>query len=404
MKDIVVVGIGYVGLPLAIMLAEKKYRVVGVDKDKSKVNKLNSGILDINEDDLLEIFQKDIVKKNLVASLEPTEGDIFVVAVPTPYDEENNTADLSYLKDSLYSIIPKLKPNNLIIIESTIPPQTCDNFITPIIEKNSDYKVGKDILLAHCPERILPGNIVNELINNDRIIGGVNLESSHMAFALYSSFVKADLHITDTVTAELCKLTENSVRDVNIALANELSLICDKINVDTGQLVNLVNHHPRVTLPNPGIGVGGHCIPIDPWFITQIDKENTTLIQNARKVNDGMPLVIAEKLKNIFKDYCAEPELIVLGLTYKPDSDDLRESPAIKVIKYLKEFGYKVKSYDPLIKGKKYNNILDITKGKDFLIVLVEHQIIKEDIENNYKQIIDNLGCKMILRYPFNPK
>ena len=162
-----------------------------------------------------------------------------------------------------------------------------------------------------------------------------------------------------------------------------------------------MNHH-RVTLPNPGIGVGGHCIPIDPWFITQIDKENTTLIQNARKVNDGMPLLIAEKLRCIFKDYGSEPEIVALGLTYKPDSDDLRESPAIKV-NHLKEFGYKVKSYDPLLKDKGYNNILDITKDKDFLIVLVEHQIIIKEIEHNYKKIIDSLSFKKILRYPFKP-
>ena len=399
MNKVIIIGTGYVGFPLAIMLAKHSYEVVGVDIKKSIVKGINNGVSHIKEEDFNKIFSEDIIRRNLIAREKPCKGDIFVIAVPTPLQKRKKEADLSLVNDSILSIISFLEKGNLIIIESTVPPLTCRKLIIPIIEKHTSMKVGDDIYLAHCPERILPGNILQEIINNDRIIGGVNTKSSEIAANMYSSFVKGKLYITDDVTAELCKLVENTFRDVNVALANELSLVADKLGVDIKEVISLANKHPRVNVLNSGIGVGGHCIPLDPWFITAVDSQNTPLIQTARKVNDNMPNLIAEKIRIMLKKV-ENPQITIVGLTYKANTNDIRESPAIKVIDILLEELFDIDCYDPLVDGKGYTSLTEITKEKDCLIVLVKHDIIMDDLKVNYDKILNNLRQKMIITFP----
>jgi len=258
--------------------------------------------------------------------------------------------------------------------------------------------VGKDVFLAHCPERILPGDIFQEIVNNDRIIGGVNKKSSDLAAEMYSSFVKGELYKTDDVTAETCKLMENTYRDVNIALANELSIVSDTVGIDVNEAIDLANKHPRVKLLHPGIGVGGHCIPIDPWFITEVDPANTILINSARRVNDNMPSLIARRIRVKLKDI-KNPKIVVVGLAYKPNTHDMRESPAIAIVNILRGEGYDIESYDPLVEGKEYSSLVDITKGKDSLIVLVEHDVIIQDLYRNKNLILENLNHNLIIRF-----
>ena len=397
-KKVVVTGTGYVGLPLAIMLARVNYKVIGVDIDKNVVRAINNGELHIKEKNLDKILKEPDVRKNLIAQEDPCEGDIFVIAVPTPLHKRKKNADLTYVEDALFSILPFLKKGNLIIIESTIPPLTCKEFIAPLIEINTKMKVGKDIYLAHCPERILPGDIFQEIVNNDRIIGGVNEKSRDLAAEMYSSFVKGKLYKTDDVIAETCKLMENTYRDVNIALANELSLVSDILGINVNAAINFANKHPRVNLLRPGIGVGGHCIPIDPWFITEVDPANTFLISSARRVNDRMPTLIARRVRVKLKDI-KSPKIVAVGLAYKPNTHDFRESPAIKVIKILKEEGYDIEDYDPLIDGKEYTTLSDIATDKDCLIVFVEHDEIMKDLKENKNVILEKLKHKLIIRF-----
>ena len=401
MNKVIVIGTGYVGLPLAIMLARQAYEVVGVDIDKNIVKSINDGKLHIKEEDLNKIFKERIVQQNLIAQEKPCKGDIFVIAVPTPLHKRKKHADLSFVIDSLLSIIPFLKKGNIIIVESTIPPLTCRELIIPMIENNTTLKVGSDVYLAHCPERILPGDIFQEIINNDRIIGGINKKSSNIAADMYSSFVKGELYLTNDITAELCKLVENTYRDVNIALANELSLVADNLMIDIKQVISLANKHPRVNMLNPGIGVGGHCIPLDPWFITEIDPANTVLIQTARRVNDNMPSLMARKIRIMLKEI-NNPKITTVGLSYKDNTDDIRESPAVKIVDILRQEGYDIDSYDPLIEGKGYSSLIEITEGKDCLIILVEHDVIIKDIELNFDKILNNLKEKLIINLPSN--
>jgi len=401
MTKVIVIGTGYVGLPLAIMLAREAYEVVGVDIDENVVKAINDKNLPIKEKDLIKIFREDIVQQNLIARKKPCEGNIFVIAVPTPLHKRKKNADLSLIIDAFLSIIPFLRKGNLIIVESTIPPLTCKELLIPMIEKNTTFEVGNDIFLAHCPERILPGDIFHEIINNDRVIGGVNKKSSNLAVDMYSSFVKGKLYITDDVTAELCKLVENTYRDVNVALANELSLVADTLGINIKRVISLANKHPRVNLLNSGIGVGGHCIPLDPWFITEMDPAHTVLIQTARRVNDNMPSLVARKIRIMLKEI-RNPKITILGLAYKANTNDTRESPAIKVIDILRDEGYDIDCYDPLVDGKGYNSLTKITEGKDCLIILVEHDIIINDIKNNIDKILNNLKHKLIINLPSN--
>jgi len=396
-KSIVVLGIGYVGLPLAIMLAKVGYKVTGVDVNEQVVKSIRKGSLTIKENNIETLFNDEEVKKNFKVDEKPCYADVFIVCVQTPLDRRSKLPDLSYMVSAIESINPYLKKGNLVIIESTLPPLTCRKLVKPLIEKGAKLEVGKEVFLAHCPERVMPGQTFHELIYNNRIIGGINPKSARLAREVYSSFVEGSIELTDDVTAEMVKLMENTHRDVNIALANELSLVAETLGVNVKEAIRLANKHPRVKILSPGIGVGGHCLPKDPWFLIHSDPKNTSLILAARKVNESMPEKIASKVRKVLKGI-RDPKIIALGMTYKPDSDDLRESPAIEVIKNLKEEGYNISAYDTFVKGHEYDSIVNIAKGADCVVVLVEHTSIKEELEKTENEIKACMKNHFILR------
>jgi len=398
-KKIVVIGTGYVGLPLAIMLARSGYEVVGVDIEENVVNAINEGVLKLAEEDIRRIFQEPQVRKNLRGQRTPCEADVFIISVPTPIDEKKRIADLTQVVKGVESILPFLRRGNLVIIESTIPPLTCRQVITPLIEKGG-LKVGEDIFLCHCPERILPGDVFTEIVHNNRIIGGVDAKASQMAKEIYASFVKGGLYLTDDVTAEMAKLMENTYRDVNIALANEFAAVAEELGVNIIEAIELANKHPRVDILKPGIGTGGHCIPIDPWFIKEIDPVNSRLIQTARLINDEVPGKIAAKIRQTLRDI-KNPRIVALGVTYKANTYDVRNSPAQRIIDMLRQDGYQVEAYDPLAAGYQYTSIEEVAKGADCLVVLVEHQIIRDELAKKEKEIKQAMHHDLILRlYP----
>ena len=258
-----------------------------------------------------------------------------------------------------------------------------------------------DMYVAHCPERILPGNVFQEIVSNDRVIGGMNEKAAELAKNLYSSFVTGELYITDDVTAEFCKLVENTYRDVNIALANEIDQVSETLGVNSQEVIDLANKHPRVNLLKPGIGVGGHCIPLDPWFIKQVDPENTSLIFTARAINQSRPQKISAKIRRMLKDI-KDPKIVALGLTYKPNTYDTRESPAMEIIEGLRAEGYHIEAYDPFVEDYGYADLVEVVKGKDCLVVLVEHDEIRRDLENNLEEIKSKMKNPIIFRSASN--
>lgn len=387
-ERIAVIGLGVVGLPAALMLAKAGHKVLGVDTNKSIVNLLRKGVSppQVKEKEFESFFKKNGARKNLLFQCKPDFADVFIIAVPTPLQKDKKIANLSFVKQAIESLIPFLEKDNLVIVESTIPPLTCRNFITPILEKKG-FIVGKTIFLAHCPERILPGNIFHEIIHNDRVIGGINEVTRNKAQKVYSSFVRGRIFLTDDVSAELSKLMENAYRDVNIALANEFASVAENLGLDGKKVIEIANRHPRVNILNPSIGVGGHCIPIDPWFIHQVDKANSKLISLARSINDKMPMKIAEKIKREVKNN-KRNKIVAVGASYKSDVSDIRESPAIKVVRLLKDEGFNILHYDPLV--RKYNlfNSLERTcKKADLLVVLVPHKNVLEQMRTSAKKV-----------------
>jgi len=379
MKKIVVIGLGYVGLPLAILLS-KTYKVHGYDISEDRVCQVCDKEFPLNEAGLKEEFQSEHVKANFTASTKLEAADVFIIAVPTPIYSDKSP-DLTMVDSAAEAILPLLKVGNLVILESTVAPGTTAR----VAEKLKD----KNVLVAHCPERVLPGNSIYELINDSRIIGGINNESTDAAEEIYKSFVKGEIIKTSALTAEFCKLIENSYRDVNIAFANELSLMADKLGVDVKEAISIANKHPRVNIHNPGIGVGGHCIPIDPYFLIDTDVENSTLMSAARKINDNMPNITVEKVVNRLKDI-KDPKIIALGIAYKPNVDDQRESPALEVIQELRRKGYDVTSYDPMIREKAFISLEEIAKDADCLLILVEHDFIIKQLNDKVKSVMRN--------------
>jgi UDP-N-acetyl-D-mannosaminuronic acid dehydrogenase len=397
-QTIVVVGTGYVGLPAALLLARAGHEVVGVDINENLVRAINEGIMHIREEELQGLMDDPAVKKNLRAQFAPVEGDVFIIAVPTPLDARKKIADMQYVDDAVQSIIPYLRKGNLVIIESTIPPLTCRERVGPVIEAETGLKVGDTIFLAHCPERILPGDIFHEIIYNDRIIGGINQQTQDMAAAVYASFVKGELFKTDDVTAELVKLMENTYRDVNIALANEFNAVARNLGIDGRTAITLANKHPRVNILMPGIGVGGHCIPIDPWFIKEVDPANSRLIFTSRLINDEMPAQIAGQIRQAVRDL-SDPRIIALGAAYKPNTEDLRESPALEIVEVVKADGYQIEQYDPLVDSMGYKSIAEIASGADLIAVLVPHDEIMKELERDNQAIQRAMRTPRIERY-----
>ena len=336
-----VIGLGYIGLPTAAVLAAKGVTVVGVDVNQNTVDIINQGKIHIVEPGLDILVHKAIQDNYLKAVTIPRKADVFLIAVPTPF-KDNYEPDLSYIKSAAKAIAPVLEKDNLVILESTSPVGTTEKMVEWMREERSDLSFPEfgddelkvDIAVAHCPERVLPGHVVRELVENDRIIGGVSAQCAQRALNLYKIFVDADCLLTDCRTAELSKLVENSFRDVNIAFANELSLICDKLDINVWELIKLANRHPRVNILQPGPGVGGHCIAVDPWFIVDSAPDEAKLIRAARLVNDGKPLFVLDKINQAVqttgKDSSAL-SIACLGLAFKPDIDDLRESPALSI-------------------------------------------------------------------------
>ncbi len=335
-----VIGLGYIGLPLAAVLARSGHRVRGVDTDTKRVEAIRSGTLEGIEPSLDALGREAVVSGFLDPAETVSPSEIFVVAVPTPLDE-NRRADLSHVEKAVDSIAPCLEPGNLVVIESTVPVGTTERMACRLLEKRPDLASEKgtpSFLVAHCPERVLPGSILEELLGVDRIVGGINPESTSSAAGFYSSFVQGTVHSTDVRTAEMCKLVENASRDVSIAFANEVSMICSRMGVDSSALVRLANRHPRVRIMEPGPGVGGHCIPVDPWFLVESAPLETLLIQSARKVNEAKTEWVLRRIEESVSRF-ETPAVACLGLAYKPDVNDLRESPAVFIAKALCENG-----------------------------------------------------------------
>ncbi|MGU3437177.1 UDP-N-acetyl-D-mannosamine dehydrogenase [Actinomycetes bacterium M1A6_2h] len=338
--EVVFVGLGYIGLPTAVVMANHGVRVHGVDVNAAAVERIQRGEVTIVEPGLEDQLKKAVDSGQLTATTEMQHGDAFVIAVPTPF-KENYEGDLSYIMSAAESIAPQLSGGETVILESTSPPRTTQKLAAKIMELRPDLSLdGEDgkpvVYFAYCPERILPGKALEELICNDRIIGGSTPEAARRARAVYASFCEGELLKTDDVTAEMSKLTENSFRDVNIAFANELSLIADKLGIDVWELIELANHHPRVNILQPGPGVGGHCIAVDPWFIVAADRENSNLIRTAREVNDGKPKWVISKVEEACS-HVESPVIAALGLAFKANIDDLRESPAMNITRDLAE-------------------------------------------------------------------
>ncbi len=342
----VIFGLGYIGLPTAVLLANHNISVTGVDINDKVVDSVNAGKMHIIEPGLNVLLKEAVNNGRLKASKSPESADVFIISVPTPFKGEHEP-DLSYIKNACSMLAPVLKKGDLIILESTSPVGTTEKIAEWLAQDRPDLtfpqKAGEDadIQLAHCPERVLPGKIIKEIVENDRIIGGMTKKSAQMASDFYKTFVKGKIIQTNARTAEMSKLTENSFRDVNIAFANELSVICDKLDIDVWELISLANLHPRVNILKPGCGVGGHCIAVDPWFIVDANPGEARLIATARKVNDEKPEFVVKKIEESMRELNQagkSPDKIkiaCLGLSYKPDIDDLRESPAIKIVKKL---------------------------------------------------------------------
>lgn len=360
-----VVGLGYIGLPTAAVFASRKKKVVGVDVNSHAVETINRGAIHIVEPDLDIIVHAAVTEGYLRAVKVPEPADAFLIAVPTPF-KDNHEPDLSYIEAASKAIAPVLKKGDLVILESTSPVGATEAMAGWLAEARPDltfpqaHGESSDIRVAHCPERVLPGHVLRELVENDRIIGGMTGKCSEAAAALYKVFVEGECIITDARTAEMCKLTENSFRDVNIAFANELSIICDKLDINVWELVRLANRHPRVNILQPGPGVGGHCIAVDPWFIVSQTPELARLIRAAREVNDGKPEWVIEKVKLAVAEYlqanptktAADVTIACFGLAFKPDIDDLRESPAMGIAQALAtQFAARLLAVEPNIEG-----------------------------------------------------
>jgi UDP-N-acetyl-D-mannosaminuronic acid dehydrogenase len=417
-RTCVMVGLGYIGLPTAAVIARAGIRVLGVDINPAVVETINSGRCPIEEPGLPELLAEMVAAGRLTAATRPAAGDVFVIAVPTPF-EHTYKPDLSFVEAATRSIAPVLEKGNLVLLESTIPVGATEQAARWIEMLRPDLTVSRrgadesrvaDVLVAHCPERILPGQMIRELVDNDRVIGGVCPASARRGQAFYKTFVEGECLITDSRTAELCKLTENAFRDVNIAFANELSVICEDSGINVWELIALANHHPRVNILQPGPGVGGHCIAVDPWFIVSALGDKARLIREARWINSGRPRhVVRQVLEQLGSAERDIRQIACFGLSYKANIDDIRESPAVEVVEYLaKELqlshpGVGLVVTDPFVKelpaglkqapGVRKVGIEEALQA-DMLVMLVDHRQFREVPRSRVagKVLIDTRG------------
>lgn len=401
-KKISVIGLGYIGLPTATFIANAGYKVSGVDINKGVVEIINRGKINISEPNLEELVAKAVATGNLVAYDQIQEADIYIICVPTPIKNNvsNVEADISYIFQAVENIASVLKSGDLIILESTSPVGTTNSIEKHLIDKgfeSSTFGVG------YCPERVLPGRIVDEFVKNDRIIGGNNIATNKMICEFYETFTKCKIHKTTAKTAEMCKLTENSFRDVNIAFANELSILCDFNGIDIWELIKLVNHHPRVNVLNPGTGVGGHCVSVDPWFIVAENPNTARLIKTARQVNDDKPKWVIKNIlshaESIEKSLGRLPNLAIYGIAFKPDVDDLRESPALEVARFLNDGKFNIKVVEPNISELEKFELVSFDaaiQNADIHIILVCHKQFLTDKNADLLRMnnaLDYCGC-----------
>lgn len=405
MFDICVIGLGYIGLPTASIFATKGKKVLGVDVVQRVVDTINEGRIHIEEPDLDILVRAAVQSGNLCASTSPQAASTFIVAVPTPFHHSDGETlpDLSYVESATRSLAAVVKPGDLIILESTSPVGTTEKMRDWLIEELQGKYSEEDFYFAHCPERILPGQMLKELVSNDRIAGGLTPEAAEKAKELYEVFCSAEIFTTDARTAELAKLTENSYRDVNIAFANELSMICDSLNIDVWELIRLANRHPRVKILQPGPGVGGHCIAVDPWFIVSACPEKAKLIKTARQVNDAKPNHVIQQVRERAERF-RKPVIACLGLAFKANVDDLRESPSLHIAEQLADlYGEDLIVCEPFIQelprslsGKaRLEDAESAIRRADIIVLLVDHKPFKKLPRRILDQrvVIDTRGC-----------
>ena len=403
-----VIGLGYIGLPTAVVLADNGWQVTGVDISDRTVDMVNRGELPFVEEGMDEVLAEAVSSGRLKAQKETPSSDIYIVSVPTPFKGDHE-ADLSYIEAAADGIAPKLVGGELVVLESTSPPGATEHMADRILAARPDLSKdggeGRPIVhFAHAPERVLPGRIMIEMVENDRVIGGLTDQASQMAKDVYATFCDGELSITDAKTAEMAKLTENAYRDVNIAFANELSLIADRLGIDVWELIEVANKHPRVNILQPGPGVGGHCIAVDPWFIVSSDRENSNLIRTAREVNDGKPQWVIHQVEAAMEEAGPDASVALLGLAFKPNIDDLRESPALDIAKALAELnpGTEFLAVEPNIEElpaalEGLDNLALVpaesaVEDADVVVLLVDHNPFGELDISSQKQIVDTRG------------
>ena len=406
-KDVAVIGLGYIGLPTAAILAENGVRVHGVDVSQRTVDAVNAGTVPFVEPDLADFVERNVKAGRLSASLNTPQADAYIVAVPTPF-KDGHSPDLGYIEAAARGLAPQLRGGELVILESTSPPGATEHMAAVIREARPDLD-GVTLDFAHCPERVLPGRVMIELVTNDRIVGGSTPEAAQRAKQLYEAFCQGEILVTDCVTAEMAKLVENSFRDVNIAFANELSLICSDLGIDVWELIELANHHPRVNILQPGPGVGGHCIAVDPWFIVDAAPQTARIIRAAREINDGKPKWVVEQAKaaafDVQQATGRAPVVAVLGLAFKPNIDDLRESPALNIaIEVAQQFtGSRILVVEPHVEelpaalaGRDNVELVPAEDGireADVVLLLVDHDAFASlGATTEGKKVIDTRG------------
>lgn len=404
-NSICMIGLGYIGLPTAAVFAEYGIKVKGVDINQHAVDTINQGKIHIEEHGLEALVRKAVEDKMLKAYTTPQKADAFIMAVPTPFKGKDHEPNLDYIESATRGLAKVLEKGNLVILESTSPVGTTEKMADWLAEERPDLTFPQqngedsDIRITHCPERILPGQMIRELVENDRIIGGMTPKCSEYASALYKLFVEGECTITTARIAEMSKLTENAFRDVNIAFANELSLLCNKMGISVWELIEMANKHPRVSILQPGCGVGGHCIAVDPWFIVHDFPEDANIIRTARETNDGKPLYVISKVKEAIKNI-ANPKIACLGLAFKPDIDDLRESPALEITKMLSDnadfniFAVEpnVKELPQVLQNRKNVKLVSLDEAMnqaDILAVLVNHKEFSNETLGNDVEILD---------------
>lgn len=378
-RKICVIGLGYIGLPTSAMFATHGFKVIGIDVNRKVVEALNQGKIIIEEPYLDIMVQAAVRSGNLLAETVPEQADAFIIAVPTPILSDK-TADMSYVVAATESILPFLKKGDIVVLESTSPTGTVDGLMIPILEKTG-LKIGEELFVGHSPERVLPGKILWELVNNNRIVGGIDRVSAEKIRDLYKIFVNGEIYLTTATTAEMCKMMENTYRDVNIALANELAKICEGASINAWEVIELCNKHPRVNIHQPGPGVGGHCLAVDPWFIVEKYPDIARIICLSRVTNDSMPHHITAKIQEILADIKGKKKITILGVAYKANIDDLRESPILELIDLIEKLDdYSISVYDPYVKRLKYQtaSVIDAARNSDLIILAVNHDCFRE--------------------------